>query len=35
MKLEDILFVDDKIYIILLYVLGEYKKIIVIVNKFI
>lgn len=35
MKLEDILFVDDKIYIILLYVLGEYKKIILIVNKFI
>lgn len=37
MKLEDKLFVDDKSYIILLlvYVLGEYKKIIVIVNKFI
>lgn len=32
MKLEDKLFFDDKNYIILLYVLGEYKKIIVIVN---
>lgn len=37
MKLEDKLFVDDKYYVILLLVdvLGEYKKIIVIVNKFI
>lgn len=35
MKLEDKLFVDDKSYVILLYVLGEYKKIILIVNKFI
>lgn len=33
MKLEDKSSVDDKNYIISLYVLGEYKKITVIVNK--
>lgn len=33
MKLEDISSVDDKNYVISLYVPGEYKKITVIVNK--